>query len=319
MNTDLFHFFVEGVDWKSTLFGAFVGALVSLLIQSFIKLFNPGKSEYHISLEQRGDEKHYSSIEGDGVSIDVKFQDVKIVGEIAVLEIELYNDGRNAISFANHFNRPIYLKSDDYKILSAKTVDDSIVGANISSKEDGTICISWDLLKRKESIRIQLIGQRKDSVREKRKNDLSPFYNSLKFNVRSDCVDYLVTGGPSVKRMLSLMIPGIIIMAILHIFLFDEPKTKEYNFRVNGEVTKGVLVYDKDNNVFVVQPLDSLSLSDQFSLEKQPKVDLRVTFLRGRTISLIIYYLGFILLIVVFGAIVSLSNKQYDKRKAFEE
>ena len=316
---DFFHFFVEGVDWKSTLFGAVVGAIVSVLIQAIIKLFKPGKSDYHLSLDIKGGEKHFSSLESDDVSINVKYRGVSIEGEMAVLEIELYNDGRKAISFANHFNRPIYLKSDDYTIVSAKAVDSEKVGAKISKKEDGTICISWDLLKSDESIRLQLIGQRKDETKKRWQKDQAPFYNSLKFNVRSDCVDYLVSGGPSIKKMIMMMVIGVIIMAVMHIFLFIEPEKKNYKFQVKGEIATGVLVYDRDNDVFVVQQVDSLTVSDGMSLVKQPNVELRVSFIRGRTVSLIINYLGFIILIIILGIIVSLSNKHNDKRKAFDE
>ena len=246
----LLPFFVDGVDWKSILFGAVVGTLVSLLVQEIIKLCKPSGTEFHISLFKRGEEKRFTSVENDGVSFEVSYLGEKLCGEIAVLEIELINDGKKAISFVHHFNRPILIKSEQYTILSAKTVDSSVVGAKIVRDDDGTICVSWDLLKRYESVRLQLIGQRKESIKDKGQRELSPFYQSLKFSVRSDCVDYLDSSDYSTKRLLPFMVFSIVVIACLHIFLLDGPSIKTNSFKINEEIVTGVLAYDENSDVF---------------------------------------------------------------------
>lgn len=312
-----FQFFVDGIDWKSTLFGAVAGSLVSLLIPVLKKLFWPSRQEFHISLLKRGEEKCLSSVESYGVSIDVKYKGESLKGDFSILEIDLFNDGKKAISFSNHFNRPIYLKSDEYRIIGANTINSSSIGAIVSSKDNGIYSISWDLLKQNEFIRIQLVGQR-NTERKKAEKTQSPFYDSLKFNVRSDCVDYLDTRDHSFHFITPFLIALILVLGSLHILLFDSPQPRNQHFRINDEVATGYLVYDKSCDIFILQQEDSLFVNEQLSNDTYPFVDLQ-TPVFNRTTFLLIVYCSCIVFILILDLCLSLSSKHNEKQKVFED
>ena len=70
---------------------------------------------------------------------------------------------------------------------------------------------------------------------------------------------------------------------------------------------------------FFVRPASVEAELNPLSFNKRPKVYLNVSYSRGRTIVLIEYYLGFILFIILLGALLSFVNRRNDKKKLFED
>jgi hypothetical protein len=315
---------IQHIDWWSIIIGAILAIVIPWLIKFVSSLFRPTLQKYHLSLLKNGEESTFTSSNRESVTVDVKYNGERYDGVISVLNIELNNDGQYDISFIKHFNRPIHLRSSKYKIIDAYTVNNGPVKALIEKSEDNSFSISWDLLKRKESIRIQLIGQliETESSSKAKGNYLYPsFFESLQFNVRSDCVDFIKPKRLSYKMMATFFTVVIILMASVHIFfsLRGENNIKEYAFVVNNNTYTRAISYDSYQDCFVLSPRDSIKSANVFDFNKHPEVMIRVYNTRGIVAHLLLGYLSFIVMIWILSFFLHLANKREDKKKVFDE
>ncbi len=315
---------LQYLDWWTLIIGAVLGVVIQWLAKSIFYLFRPTKQKYHLSLYRNGEEITFASVVRDGITVDVKFNEKKYDGVISILNIEIINDGQESISYVNHFNRPILLKSSKFNIIGAVPDKDTSVNTYIVLNEDNTVSISWDLLKHKESIKIQLIGQLIESERlEKPKGQkLYPsFFDSLQFNVRSDCVDYILPGGVSYKMLAAYATLFFILIAAIHMFtiVHGQPDLKEYTWVVGDETIVGAPSFDKENNCIVITPIDSIPPVDVYDLYKHPKVSVNVMKVRGEVAYYSLMYLCVIIFVWIFLFIGHLSNKKEERKKVFEE
>lgn len=129
---------IQYLDWWSLIIGAVLGAVIPWLAKSIFYLFRPAKKKYHLSLYKNGEEITFASTVRDGITVDVKFKGEKYDGAISILNIEIINDGQESISYVNHFNRPILLKSSKFKIIGAVPDKRSPVNTFIVLNEDNT-------------------------------------------------------------------------------------------------------------------------------------------------------------------------------------
>lgn len=312
--------FFSQIDWVSTIIGAVVGAIIIWLLGVILRLFKPSRQNYHISLYKLGEEATFvSSIKGD-LTVDVRYKGESYEGAVSILNIELMNDGKNDISYVNHFNRPILLKSNKYKIINAYELEGTDIRTNVSLNDDNTVSISWDLLKQKESIRVQLIGQLINE--EKSDNKVNPypsFFDSLQFNVRSDCVDYIMPGRLSYKMVAAYLTLFIAIIAILHIFfsLREISNVEEYTFLVGENVVSGALSFDSERNRYVISDVDSLDFG-AFDFHKHPVVSVSVTNRRGTAAYLIFSYTAIIAFFWLFAFLFHMLSRSEDRKKVFK-
>lgn len=315
---------LQYLDWWSLIIGAILGTVLPWLAKSIFYLFRPAKQKYHLSLYREGGESTFASTVRDGISVDVRFNGEKYDGVISILNIEIINDGLESISYVNHFNRPILLKSSKFKIIGAVPDKSTPVKTTILLNEDNTVSISWDLLKRNESIKIQLIGQLIDSEQLGKKivdKSYPSFFDSLQINVRSDCVDYILPGGVPFKMVAAYVTLFMLLIAAIHLatIIHGKPDIKEYTWKVGSVEVVGTPFFDKENNCIIISPIDSITTIDVFDFHKHPKVSFNVINVRGEVAYYSLMYLLFIAFIWIVLLIWHFSNKKEERMKVFEE
>lgn len=305
-------------DWPTIIISAVIGAFIPILIKSFVSLFKTHKEKYHISPVCKGSNTYKSMTNGD-VSICIHYKNEIYDGSLSVVEIGLVNDGLNDISFANHFDKPILLRSSDYKIIDVQDVSDPTIKSKISLNEENMISISWELLKKNESVSIRLVGKPEEDGNLKRKSD--SFYDSLSFSVRSDCVDYIAPRRISFVRcaILSFIIIALIGGICSGIIYKTQTRPKIYTFSYEGHVFSGCLELDKESGMFLVNPADSLNRKYAlWDFKRYPYITIAED--HNGSIVIIITFLGlWIISLLVFALIIVSHNKEINNKKIFDD
>lgn len=307
----------KGIEWPSLIIGALLGAIIPVLGKWIVSLFKKREEKYHLSLI-RGEVTNYSSISDGDVSVSIQYKGEDYKGVLTILEIGLENDGMNDISFSNHFDKPILIRSNAYKIVDAQDISEDRIKANVLLSEDGTVQVSWRLLKKGERIVVRLVGEFIESVGGKAK-ERSSLYDSLSFNVRSDCVDYIVPRRVSFKYLAILSFVACALFGVTHYWSLDKTdfRNEVYSFTYEGVSFSGRLQYDEDTNVYLITHPDSVAQQYRlFDFNRYPKVS--VFNVRNQSTFIIMLYSGMWLFFLVISAIVVVSEKKRDNRKVFE-
>ncbi len=313
---DLFSYFFDGFDWKTSFISALIGAIVTIVVSTILSWLKPKKKRYHISVVL-GNENVYSGVKAEDIEIDVKYKGVVYDGSLTVLTIELVNDGRETISYDNHFERPIRIRSDSFRILEACSLSNQAIKAVVETNDDGIVCVSWNLLRRKEKIVIRLVAQEIDE-KNKNKYKVRSLYDSLKFSVRSDCVDYIKPDSPETRNLMILSIILFVAVAITHVAFSEEQPRQIIDFRVQDTVLSGNLMFDQIDSVYTLVSPDSIKTSSGLlDFQKYPIVS--VSFGRNHRAYLVVSYGIGILIIVFFYIIFKMTNKIGENKKTFDD
>ena len=317
MKEGLLHFFT-GIGWPSIIIGAVIGALIPGLFKWVLSFFKNHRDKYHISLSC-GESHTYKSMSKGDVTVSLHYKDDVYDGTLSVLEINLVNDGLNDISYANHFEKPILIKSSSFKIIDAEYVGDSKIKANVVRTSEGIIQVSWGLLKKDERIIIRLAGEKKfpgDGNAE----STDSFFDSLSFNVRSDCVDYIAPRKMPFKYFVAVSTVMVLLFGLIQYWTTDKKSFvgEEYSFCYEGNEVRGSLTYDKDSDIYIIHSPDSINHQIHLlDFKKHPKVTISVV--RNPVAVIIILYAAIWLIMLLVGAVVVLSQKGDKNRKIFEE
>lgn len=293
--------FFSSIDWPSTLVGAFAGCIVAWLLRNIVLFFKPSRERFHISLIKLDTEKKYKSISQDDIDISIKYKGEVFDGELAVVTIRLKNDGINHISYVNHFDAPILLKSKDYKIIDASLLGSPLAKADVQLLDNGSVSIKWGILKKGESIDIQIIGQKKytTSVNEEQNS----LFSSLRFSVRSDCVDSIRQPRVNLKDWLVFITLSILSIAAIHIIVDSKKEIPQYTFDVNNFSYTGTLDYNPENGHLIINSPDSRDVNhSRIDFKKKPTIIIKKGW--NQTLYFIIVYSSFwffsVLLVLVF-------------------
>ena len=304
------------LEWPSILIGAIIGALVPVVGKWIVSLFRTRKEKYHLSL-LRGESATYRTMKDGDVSVSVEYKGEAYTGSLSVIEIGLVNDGQEDLSYVNRFDKPILIRSSAYKIVDAQYIGASKIKAEVTLSED-TVQITWGLLKKDETIEVRLVGEYIDSPEEKR-NKVS-FYDSLSFNVRSDCVDYIAPRRTSFKYLAVMSFIVAVLFGTVH-YLASGRKdliAKEYAFQYNGQIVSGCLEYDEKTEVYAIIPQDSVVIQNKLlDFNRYPRIIVS-RFWRESTYIIVLYF-GFWLFMLLVSALLVISDRKKDAKKVFEE
>lgn len=281
-----------------------------------MSLFRTRKEKYHLSL-LRGESATYRTMKDGDVSVSVEYKGEAYTGSLSVIEIGLVNDGLEDLSYVNRFDKPILIRSSAYKIVDAQYIGASKIKAEVTLSED-TVQITWGLLKKDETIEVRLVGENIDSPEEKR-NKVS-FYDSLSFNVRSDCVDYIAPRRTSFKSLVVMSFIVAALMGTVHYLSIGKKDSieKEYAFEYEGQRLSGCLEYDEKTDVYIISPRDSIVRQNKLlDFRSYPSITVSRSW-RESTFIIVIYF-GVWLFMLLVWALLTLLDRKKDGNKVFEE
>lgn len=307
----------KGIDWPSLIIGALLAYIIPALGRWIFSLFKKKEENYHLSLIC-GETSNYSSMSEGDVSVSIQYKGEDYTGVLSVLEIGLENDGRNAISFANHFDKPIMIRSKVYKIVDVQNISEDKLKAKVALSE-GIVQVSWGLLKKGERIVVRLVGEYIE-CEDNNTKERSTFYDSLSFSVRSDCVDYIAPRRVTFKYLALVSFVACLLFGVVHYLSIDKKDYREevYSFNIEGESLSGHLEYDDDTNVYTLSQSDSLKPPYRlFDLNRYPRITV-YRAVNQRTFIILLYF-GMWLLFLLLSAFIVASEKKHDNRKVFED
>ena len=305
-----------GIEWPSMIIGAILGVVIPGLGKLLLSLFKRHKDKYHLSLI-RGETSTYSSMSEGDVSVNIQYKGEDYTGVLSILEISLENDGLNSISFANHFEKPIMICSNAYKIVDVQDISKDKIKANVTLSEDGTVQLTWGLLKKDERVTIRLVGEY-TKLTERKKNERTTFYDSLSFSVRSDCVDYITPRGISFKYLVLMSFFACSLAGVSHYWALENKDVRDeaYSFNYEGEIITGNLQYDEATNIYTISQPDNLVEKNLiFDFNSYPKI---IHVRSSRTFIIIFYSVIWLLMLMFFALVVALKKKRINK-KVFED
>lgn len=311
-------FFLESIntfDWLTILISSFVGALISWLISKIVLLFKPTHLKPFIST-RRIKENSFSPFSNDGIEVHVDYKGFYCREGLSVMQFDLLNRGGKSISFDKDFYGPLLIKSESFKILDAKVLNPGSINSEVSINDEGSVCVKWGLWKKGESIRIQLIGQPSSQIESEDPGFLS-FYDSLRYNLRSDCIDSIVVDRPSLRNsIVVLFFIALFSFGVLYFFVARDSSVHYYTFDISGETVSGFLEYNKANDSFMICSRDSLYSRDRiFSFERHPEIIVSNTISEGMLFLIICVAMFFMTSIIAVGDYLIESYK--DKNKMF--
>ncbi|MBP5229335.1 MAG: hypothetical protein J6Z32_04230 [Bacteroidales bacterium] len=284
------------------------GVLLTLFLERLFKFFSsylwPRRANYHVSLYHSGDDEFFKTSSNGDFSLDVKFNGKQIDDTVAITTFKLYNDGRNDIGFSNHFDGPIMVRSSEYEIVDATSLGNELVNTEVKVDANRLVRIKWGILKKDESIKIQLIGLQKNSENPKK----STLFDSLEFKVRSDCINSINRPAFSIKDWFWIITPAFIVATFVSflldkdLFFKDNKEVPSYSFNINDTIIRGAIKYDSSECITICNTDDSSVLSkglksdNYLKITEFKEVDKSHSFLLIMALS----YVGALLMGVVF-------------------
>ena len=307
----------KGLEWPTLIIGAIIGAIVPILGKWVFSLFKKREERYHLSLI-RGESSNYSSMSNGDVSVSIQYKGEDYKGELSVLEIGLENDGLNAISFSNHFDKPILIRSNAFKIVDVQNISEEKIKANVLLV-GGTVQVSWGLLKKGERIVFRIVGEYIESDDRKTK-ERSTLFDSLSFNVRSDCVDYIKPRRVSFKYLALLSFVACALLGVTHYLSLDKKDYRDevYSFKYAEKIITGRLQFDDKTNVYTISPPDSLSQPTRLlDFKRYPRIT--INSVRNQRTFILLFYSSLWVFFLLMSGIIVASEKKQDDRKVFED
>lgn len=304
--------FFKNIEWPSIIIGAIVGAFIPVVAKWLLSFFKDNKEKYHLSSFCRNAHTYKSMSEGD-VSVNIYYKGEKYDDSISIIEIGLVNDGQNDLSFANHFDKPILIRSSTYKIIEVQNISEDKIKANVFIDSEGIVRLSWGLLKKDERIIVRIVGVSLYAESTSQKND-SSFFDSLSLIVRSDCVDYIAPRRMPIKQLIWMTSLAVVLLAGIHYWIWDKNdiKIEEYTFKYEDDIFTGSLKYDKEADTYFISPLDSLEKhSNYWNLKYYPQITSSAFMNKGTFV--LIYVVVWLLMVLFFVLVARSDNKQKDK------
>lgn len=165
-----------------------LGILASAIVAVFFEYRKRRLDRYRISVFYKSSQLYVQKNAGD-VGIKVNYLDKNIKTALIVLHVGLENKGRKDIMFSSHFTTKIRIHCEGYRLISVKT-SDSKCRPEIELSSDDDALLSWDILKKREKIDLELVAELKEDTNVVIDSLLC--YNNLSFDFRSDCLDSIV-------------------------------------------------------------------------------------------------------------------------------
>lgn len=190
-------------DWIGLIIAGLVGALLSLLL-NYLKSFFVSKRKTRCISKHLSSSAIYRNLEKGALKVLVTYKNRTFFKPISFLRVRLRNDGEEDIQFRNCLNRPIYVTMEDYELVDVVVDSDySEVKPKIEVVDANKYALSWDMLKKDESINLTLVvvGEVKDLF-------------AIKFDIRADGIEQIKTPEVRVKEG---MLPAFVAVGILSI------------------------------------------------------------------------------------------------------
>lgn len=304
-------------DWPTIIISGLVGALLSWFLTLLISFLKSSSRKTQI-ITCRIEEKSFYSLSSDCIKVQVTFNGVECDRGLTVLRFALINHSNSSLNYENNFDEPVLIKSDKYDILDAGVLNPMPTRSKVWVDDNGKVHIKWGLWKKGESIRLRLIGRPLSGETGGLDSDVS-FYDSLKYNLRSDSVENVVSNRPSLKKLIiSLFLILLFCFCLQYCFIAKDSSNRLYSFDYSGESVTGVLEYNEEKDSFIICLPDSSNTASQlFSLKKHPRIIVSNTI--GEGIFLLILYGSMFFLLSGICIFLSYIANQKDKNKMFSE
>ena len=190
-------------DWPTIIISGLVGALLSLFLTFLSSFFKSSRRKTQI-VTCRIEEKSFYSFASDCIKVQVTFNGVECKRGLIVLQFALINQSNDSLSYQKSFYWPILIKSEKYVILDAIVLNPMPTKSEVWIDNNGKVNIKWGLWKKGETIRLQLIGQPLPPENTASDSELS-FYDSLKYNIRSDSVENVAPIRPNLNKLILII------------------------------------------------------------------------------------------------------------------
>lgn len=306
----------------------FVGILASLIVAILFEFRKYRKERFHIAARLYSSQTYCPFTDGD-VGVQVSFKNRAIKSSIFVLKIVLENDGQKDIMFSSHFSEDIKIRpGNGEKIISIKTRDSRSLPSTVLSS-DGLALLSWGILKVGEKIKLDIIMRCPED--ETKDYDAVKSFNRLSFDIRSDCMDYIIpereesdeekrrTRMRSQVRFTGIVLSLLLVMAVFFSMLFSA----RYDLILNNEVIQ-------DASIMYSSPLDKYIISpNEGAISYYSPQDMREGYLelsrpsqqmRWFNVVIEIAYVLFALFFLILSIIQSVAEhlRRLKRRKAHD-
>lgn len=165
-----------------------IGIAASAIVAIVIELIRRRQKRFHVLFYHRFSQLYIPRNAGDvGIKVNYKTKDIKTA--LVVMHVCLENDGREDIMFSTHFSTKVRIHCQGYSFVAVNSEKNDCLPV-FEQTEDGDLLLSWDILKKGEKIKFELVAESKDDLNGTL--DDVACYNSLSFSFRSDCLDKIV-------------------------------------------------------------------------------------------------------------------------------
>lgn len=252
-----------------------IGILASLIVAIVIELIKYRNSRFHVSAKLKSFQSYSSYTEGD-VGILVTYKSQLVESSITVLHIALVNDGKKDIMFSTHFSEDVVIRANEGSRIIAASVERNAICPAVSLNVDGSVSLSWEIIKVGEEIDLELVICPASKTEEKM-NALRCF-NLLGFEVRSDCLEKIVPEreeSPKEQDMyrqrnhMKVMLSMMWMVSFLMVF-YSMLFSTRYNVMVNGEnIEDAAVMFSSPIGKYIIIPNHGKALyADPFEFEK---------------------------------------------------
>ena len=172
-------------EWVLTLI---VGVLASAIAWVIIDRLTR-KKKYHLCIKRKQSQLYLAQNAGD-VTISVKYKSKEVNTTLVFFQLVLENDGSQGIKYDQHFSDAIRIHSEVLDFISVEA-EKSLSKASCELDEDGNALLSWDILKSKEQIVLNIFAETNFNYYGELSPDL--MFKSLSFELRADCLESIDT------------------------------------------------------------------------------------------------------------------------------
>lgn len=284
--------FKSDIMLKVILLYFLIPLIVSVAAAVVFDLWKNRRRDFSISYKVVS-KRRYKATENGDVKIALSYKGQVVESALAVFSFQLLNSGKKDIFFSRHFTTPVRISYPGWHFINVLILDnESRVNPIISLNDDGTASVAWDILKKGEKVKIEIVA-----LEEKDKDCAGK--EGLSFDFRADCLDRFDDGSIRSRRVYKLIVGAVCIamvgafaimpmrervkMSILYDGVFYQDADVTYN-RFTGS-------YDinTDGGCLKLDP-NQLRCADVISIEPQSGTSDEIAMLVIMTILSVVYF-----------------------------
>lgn len=170
--------------------------VISILAAFVYDRIKNRKKEYRITYTKKSERQYYLSEQG-GVKISISYNGKDMTKPLSVYRLSIVNTGQKDIFFKQRFSSGVKIEHPELEFIDVRIINiNSKAKPEVFLNEDKSANLSWDILKRNESIELEIVANHIDQ----------PFFvqeenNDFIFTFRSDCMDSFIKKPTSYHTM----------------------------------------------------------------------------------------------------------------------